>query len=104
MLHDLSGTCNDVGIGRAAQNAYAPVESDGAGRPTEPPITAEPAMRVFVVAVRQIEQSNQHVHVQKGDHSSSRNLFTIVRSGRERPGFGTNNGTPFLILGGALPA
>src|SRR5450759_4583133 len=93
------------GICRVTQDADTAIDGDRAGCPSVLSIPAKPAVRFFVVVVGRVEESHQDVHVKEGDaHASSRNSFTIRRSGFETPAFGTKSKAPLRTFRGARAA
>src|ERR1039458_2086817 len=97
-----SGSCFHGGISRVTQNADASIDGDGACSPSVLSIPAEPAVRVVVMEVGGIEQRHQDIYVKEGDtHDSSRNLFTIRRSGFGAPAFGSKSNAPLRTFRGA---
>src|ERR1039458_5282514 len=99
------GSCFHGGIGRVTQNADASIDGDGTCSPSVLSIPAEPAVRIVVMEVGGVEQRHQDIYVKEGDaHDSSRNLFTIRRSGFGAPAFGTKSKAPLRTFRGALAA
>lgn len=94
--------CRVCGV---AQDADKTVDCHRACGPTVLSVPAEPTMRVFMVGVSRIEESHQHIHVQEGDtQRSSRNWFTIRRSGFAAPALGTKSKAPLRVFAGAVAA
>ena len=99
------GSCCHSGIRRITQDADKAIHRYRTCRPSALSIPSEPAVRVFVIAMRGIEERYQDIYVQQRDtQASSRNSFTMRRLDVEARALGTKSGAPFRTFKGSRAA